>query len=372
MFKSSGTATLGLLVLLTACTKKKEEEAPKPAAEPREAPAEVVESAAALRTKASAMFGVLPKVMESKNHPLSDAKISLGRMLYFDTRLSKSQELSCNSCHDLDAFGVDSRPEAIARGTSFGHKKAFGERNSPTVYNAALQFAQFWDGRAADVEEQAKGPILNPVEMSMAGEENVLTVIKSVPGYAPLFKEAFPDDKGKITYDNIAAAIGAFERTLVTPSPFDKFLEGDDNALSDAQKKGLSTFIATGCIACHNGVGIGGGSYQKLGLVKPYETKDEGRFKVTGNPADKFVFKVPSLRNVAKTGPYFHDGSIKSLPEAVKLMALHQTAAGELPDDKVESIVAFLGALTGEPPTHKIQKPELPPNGPKTPKPDLN
>jgi cytochrome c peroxidase len=308
--------------------------------------------------------------MQSPKHPLSEAKIALGRILYFDPRLSRSQELSCNTCHDLEHGGADNRPDAISHGRSLGHKGQLGERNSPSVYNAAQQIAQFWDGRAADVEEQALGPILNPVEMSMTGESNVLEVLRSVPGYEKSFKEAFPEDKEPVTYKNVGIAIGAYERTLVTPSAFDRFLKGDDRALTSEQQQGLDTFIGTGCIACHNGPGVGGGMFQKLGLIKPYETKDVGRFKITGNEADKHVFKVPSLRNVAATAPYFHDGSIKTLPEAVKIMARHQTAAGELPEDKVNAIVTFLGALTGEPPKDKIAKPELPPNGPKTPAPD--
>lgn len=373
MFVRSATVALLsaplALAALSGC--KKSEPAPEPTKSAEQAvSAQAAPSAASLRPKASALFKALPSVMESKAHPLTPERIALGHQLYFDPRLSKSQELSCNSCHDLSAYGVDPRPEALERGTSFGHKRQFGERNSPTVYNAALHFVQFWDGRAADVEEQAKGPILNPVEMSMSGEANVLSVLKSVPGYVAPFKAAFPGEADPFSYTNMATAIGAYERTLVTPARFDKFLAGDDSALSAAELTGLDTFISTGCIACHNGVGVGGGTFQKLGLIEPYPTKDEGRAKITGSEADKFVFKVPSLRNVEKTAPYFHDGSVKTLPEAVKLMARHQTAAGKLADDKVASIVAFLGALTGELPTDKIQKPELPPNGPKTPGPD--
>jgi cytochrome c peroxidase len=369
VFTRTFAAALLAPLLLVGC--KKSEPTPAEAARATEqAVTAAAPTPAALRTKASALFGALPSVMESKTHPLTPERIALGHALYFDPRLSKGQELSCNSCHDLSAYGVDTRPEALERGTSFGHKRQFGDRNSPTVYNAALHFVQFWDGRAADVEEQAKGPILNPVEMSMGGEANVLSVLKSVPGYEAPFKAAFPGEAEPINYTNMATAIGAYERTLVTPSRFDKFLAGDDAALTSAELAGLDTFIGSGCIACHNGVGVGGGSFQKLGLLKPYPTKDEGRAKITGSEADKFVFKVPSLRNIEKTAPYFHDGSVKTLAEAVKLMALHQTAAGQLPDDKVASIVSFLGTLTGDLPLDKIAKPELPPNGPKTPGPD--
>ncbi|MFM2417933.1 MAG: hypothetical protein RL385_2656 [Pseudomonadota bacterium] len=360
------------LALFSACSK-----GDKPAEPAANAPAsasgaltEAAPSAAVLRPKASALFGKLPATIEDTKHPSSEAKISLGRTLYFEHRLSKNQDLSCNSCHALDGFGADTRAESVSRGTSLGHKQQFGDRNSPSVYNAALHVAQFWDGRAADVEAQAKGPILNAVEMAMPNEASVVAVLKSIPGYEAPFKAAFPGDADPISYNNLAEAIGAFERTLVTPAPLDKFIAGDDAALSAEQLKGLDLFLTSGCIGCHSGPGIGGAIYQKLGLVVPFETKDEGRAKVTGNAADKFFFKVPSLRNVEKTAPYFHDGAVKTLPEAVRLMAKHQTALGELSADKVQGIVAFLTSLTGELPVTKIAKPELPPSGPKTPKAD--
>lgn len=364
--------SVALLTLsaLGACTKK---EAPAPAPAIAEKSAPIAQSPAALRQKASALFGELPKLMESPTRKVTPDKIALGHMLYFDTRLSRGQELSCASCHDLSAYGADSRPEAIEKGRSFGHRKQFGERNSPSTYNAALHVAQFWDGRASDVEEQAKGPILNPVEMTMADESSVVAVLKSIPGYLPLFKAAFPEGADPVSYDNMAQAIGAYERTLVTPGRFDKFLAGDDAALSRTELDGLATFIDTGCIACHTGKAVGGGMYQKLGLLKPYPTSDVGRMAVTGKAEDKFFFKVPSLRNVAKTAPYFHDGSIKTLPEAVRVMAEYQTAAGKLSDEKVTLIVAFLESLTGElPGLETIGKPEVPPNGPKTPAADPN
>lgn len=354
-----------------ACSKSEPAKQAEPSAQ-TQAVVQKPASAAELRAKAKAMFGALPKVMESPTRKLTPEKIDLGHKLYFDTRLSRGQELSCASCHDLNSYGIDSRPEAIEKGRSFGHRKQFGERNSPSTYNAALHIAQFWDGRASDVEEQAKGPILNPVEMTMSDEKSVVAVLKSVPGYEPLFKAAFPDQADPMTYETMAQAIGAYERTLVTPGRFDKFIQGDDAALGPQELAGLSTFIDSGCIACHIGVGVGGGSYQKLGLIKPYPTKDEGRAAVTKNPADKGFFKVPSLRNVAKTAPYFHDGSIKTLAEAVAIMAEHQTPGGKLPDDKVKSIVTFLESLTGDLPTDKIGKPEMPANGPKTPAGDPN
>ncbi len=312
------------------------------------------------------VFGRLPEVMASEKNPVTEEKVRLGRMLYYDTRLSRSQTLSCNSCHKLEAYGVDNQP------TSEGHKGQRGDRNSPTVYNAAGQVAQFWDGRAADVEEQAKGPVLNPVEMAMPSEKYVIEVLKSMPGYVEAFRAAFPGEKDPVTYDNFAKAVGAFERKLVTPSRWDRFLAGDTTALSTAEKKGLEEFLTAGCQTCHLGPYVGGGTFQKLGVVKPWpDESDLGRFKVTNKPADRFVFKVPSLRNVAKTGPYFHNGKVATLHEAVRLMAEYELGL-ELRPAQIEAIVTFLDALTGELPMDYIRPPELPPSTARTPKPDLS
>jgi cytochrome c peroxidase len=325
------------------------------------APAPV--AAEPLAEQAATIFGPLPASAPNPDNPVTDAKVELGRVLYFDPRLSKSQEISCNSCHRLDMAGVDGEP------TSPGHKGVRGERNSPTTLNAALHIAQFWDGRAADVEEQAKGPVLNPVEMAMPAAPQVSAVLRSIPGYKPLFEKAFPGEKQPITFDNAALAIAAFERRLLTPGPFDAYMKGDDSALTAEQKKGLETFINVGCPSCHMGSTVGGQVYRKLGLIKPYPTKDVGRFNVTHDEADRFVFKVPSLRNVAQTGPYFHDGSVKTLSEAVRLMARHQLGR-ELDDAQVDSIIAFLGSLNGQIPPALANAPELPKSGPSTPKPD--
>ena len=197
-------------------------------------------------------FKPLPKTMESASNPSTPAKVELGRILYYENRISKSHEFSCNSCHMLDKYGVDNEP------TSKGHKGQRGDRNSPTVYNAALHVAQFWDGRAKDVEEQAKGPVMNPVEMAMPDEKTVIAVLKSMPEYEALFKKAFPGEADPVTYDNMAKAIGAFERKLVTPARWDKFLEGDKSALSDGEKAGFLKFVDAGCAACHNGALLGG------------------------------------------------------------------------------------------------------------------
>jgi cytochrome c peroxidase len=285
-------------------------------------------------------------------------------MLYYDARMSKNHDISCNSCHMLDKYGVDGEP------TSPGHKGQRGGRNSPTSYNAALHVAQFWDGREPDVEAQAKGPPLNPIEMAMPSAEAVENVLKSIPGYRKAFKAAFPEQEKPITYDNFGTAIGAFERGLVTKnSKFDQYLGGDVAALGDAEKAGLDLFVETGCTACHMGATLGGTQYQKLGAVHPYETADEGRKAATGKDEDAMLFKVPSLRNVAETGPYFHDGTVATLEEAVKLMAWHQLGK-KLDDGQVASIVTFLKSTTGELPETYIAMPELPASGPKTPKPD--
>ena len=309
--------------------------------------------AGALRARAKALLGTPPPVAESATNPVSDAKVDLGRMLYFDKRLSLANDLSCNSCHQLDKFGVDNEK------TSAGHKGQRGDRNSPTVYNAAFHFAQFWDGRAADVEAQAKGPILNPVEMAMPSEPEVIARLQAVEGYRKAFAAAFPGEEQPINYDNLARAIGAFERKLVTPSPFDDFLAGDDTALTTEQQQGLAVFLDTGCTVCHNGAVLGGQMYQKLGLVKPYPTQDPGRAKITGNEAERGYFKVPSLRNIEKTAPYFHDGSVATLEQASRLMAEHQLGR-ELPATDVTKLVAFLGSLTGKVDADYTREPRLP------------
>jgi cytochrome c peroxidase len=286
-----------------------------------------------------AAFAPLPEVADSKENPITPEKVALGKKLYLDTRLSKDETLSCNSCHNLKTFGVDNEP------TSPGHKGQRGGRNSPTSFNAALHASQFWDGRAATVEKQALGPILNPIEMAMPSEAVVIERLKKDNSYPKEFAAAFPGEKDPISYANVGNAIGAFERTLITPSRFDQFLKGDDNALTPEEKKGAQAFVQTGCVACHNGATLGGMMFQKLGLVKPYPTTDMGRFEVTKNEVDKMMFKVPSLRNVAKTGPYFHDGSVKTLDEAVSKMAEYQLGK-QLTPEQVKEIVIFLNSLT--------------------------
>tara|TARA_R110000850_G_scaffold9196_25_gene34032 strand:- start:217 stop:1245 length:1029 start_codon:yes stop_codon:yes gene_type:complete len=310
------------------------------------------------------LFQPLPESVENPDNPFTEDKINLGRMLYFDKRLSADRTISCASCHHLESYGDNGArvPKGINGLT--------GDRNSPTVYNAALHISQFWDGREPDVEHQAMGPPLNGIEMGMKDGAHVESVLKTIPGYVELFGKVFPEDPDSITFENMGKAIGAFERKLLTPSPFDAFLKGDEDALTNEQKQGLNTFITTGCITCHNGAGVGGHMYQKVGLVSPWEPplEDTGREKVTGNEADRFFLKVPSLRNITETGPYMHHGEVRDLREMVKKMAFHQLGR-EISDDDIKSIVVFLGALKGELPMEYIKEPELPADGPDTPKP---
>jgi cytochrome c peroxidase len=325
-----------------------------------------VDAAALVKPATRALFAALPERYENPANPLTDEKVALGKLLFFDTRLSKNHDVSCNSCHGLDTYGVDKRP------FSPGHKGALGGRNSPTVYNAGAHVAQFWDGRAKDLEEQAKGPVMNPVEMAMPDEASVVAVLASIPEYTDRFARAFPDADKPLTFDNMGRAIAAFERTLVTPSRFDAFLKGDEAALRDDEKRGLNTFVETGCVACHSGAHLGGTMYQKVGSVKAWPNeKDLGRFDVTKNDVDKHVFRVAALRNVTETAPYFHDGSAATLDEAVRLMARHQLGR-ELDDAQTKAIVTFLGALTGELPREKITPPALPPSTAQTPKPNAS
>ncbi len=377
-------ASIAAAALATGCESegaKSSKAPPKPATPrtygeptPQGAPAAPQVNPEEVLAKAKPLFGALDEEAKSETNPWTKEKADLGRMLYYETRLSKNHDVSCNTCHDLANYGVDIREQDGKRiKTSEGHKKAFGERNSPTVYNAAFHLAQFWDGRAADVEEQAKGPILNPVEMAMPDEATVVATLKSIPGYVDAFKAAFPEGDDPVTYDNMAKAIGSFERKLVTPSKFDAFIEGDATALSGAEAAGLKTFMDVGCTQCHSGAQLGGNQFQKLGSVKPWpDLKDEGRFAVTKSAPDKYSFKVPSLRNITETGPYLHDGSIEDLQTMVEKMAEHQLAKGGLSAEETTSILTFLGTLKGEIDQDYIKQPALPESGPDTPAPDAS
>ncbi len=309
-------------------------------------------------------FQPLPTNYAGPNTNVPAERIHLGYMLYYEARLSKNHDISCNSCHMLNAFGVD------GKATSPGHRGQLGARNSPTVYNAAGHFAQFWDARAKDVEEQALGPVLNPVEMAMPDPSVVEKTLASMPEYVELFKKAFPGEAEPVTFDNMGKAIGAFERQLATPARWDSFLAGNRSALNEIEREGFKTFVSMGCVSCHSGPLIGGQTLQKAGLVEPWPSeKDLGRYEITKMEQDRYYFKVPSLRNVEKTAPYFHDGSVASLEEAVRIMARHQLAK-KLTDAEVASIVAWLKTLTGNGPEMYSKAPTLPASTAATPKPD--
>ena len=296
---------------------------------------------AKLRKDAKAAFGPLPERMPGSEADTAE-RIALGKKLFFDVRLSKNESQSCNTCHRVDAQlgGVDN--EATSGG-AFGKR---GDRNAPTVLNAGYHFAQFWDGRAAGLKDQAKGPVLNPVEMAMPSEGEVVKRLEADPEYPKMFAAAFPGPGPAISYDHMAEAIAAFERTLRTQDRFDDFQNGDDKALTVAELKGLRLFLDAGCTTCHSQPTLGAQSYQKVGLIHPYEnTQDTGRAQVTKDEDDQFKFKVPSLRNVAITGPYFHDGAQAELAVVVRKMG-HMQLDKTLEDAEVEAIVAFLNSLT--------------------------
>ncbi len=292
--------------------------------------------------------------------PQNENKVELGKMLFFDPRLSKSGFISCNSCHNLSMGGTDNLQ------TSVGHNWQQGPINSPTVLNSSLNLAQFWDGRAKDLKEQAGGPIANPAEMAFT-HELAVGVLRSIPQYRDRFKQVYGSDK--IDIDKVTDAIAAFEETLVTPdSRFDQWLKGDKKALTQTELEGYKLFKDAGCVACHHGAAVGGASFQKFGIHEAYKTqsKAEGRFAVTGKDADRLMFKVPTLRNVELTYPYFHDGAAATLEEAVEIMGRLQLGRKFTKDENAK-IVAFLKTLTGKQPEFKL--PILPPSTKDTPKP---
>ncbi|SFK81178.1 cytochrome-c peroxidase [Methylocapsa palsarum] len=320
-----------------------------------------------LLAKARQSFEPIPTApADLPGNPTTPAKLELGKMLFFDPRLSKSHAISCSSCHNLGLGGADAEP------TSIGHHWQHGGRNAPTVLNAVFNKAQFWDGRAKDLEEQAGGPMFNPVEMA-SPEAHVAEQLKGIPGYGAVFAKAFPGDADPITMANVQKAIAVFEATLITPNaPFDRFLKGGADELSAPQKEGLALFMDKGCSTCHNGVNVGGGMYAPFGVVeKPgaefLPRSDKGRFMVTKTPSDKYVFKVPTLRNIALTAPYFHTGKAWDLRQAVAVMGTSQLGVG-LSEDEVNKITDFLNSLTGDQPV--VTYPILPPSGAATPQPE--
>ena len=293
-------------------------------------------------------------------HVTNPAMVELGKKLFFDPRLSRSGFISCNSCHNLSMGGTDNLP------TSIGHGWQKGPINAPTVLNASFNVAQFWDGRAKDLEAQAGGPIANPGEMAFT-HSLAVEVISSIPGYLTEFGTVFGSPDVRI--GRITQAIAAFEETLVTPnSRFDRWLAGDAAALSQQELAGYNLFKGSGCTMCHNGPAAGGTSFRKMGIVEPYRTTSSaiGRAAVTGKDADQFTFKVPTLRNVEMTYPYFHDGAVESLAEAVSTMARVQIGRRFTPEENA-SVVAFLRTLTGDMPSFAL--PILPPSSDRTPRP---
>jgi cytochrome c peroxidase len=306
-------------------------------------------------------------VRDEPIQPIQPAKVSnqamveLGKQLFFDPRLSRSGGISCNSCHNLSTGGADNLAASI------GDRWQKGGINSPTVLNSSMNIAQFWDGRAKDLKEQAGGPIANPAEMASSHTVAVAT-LQTIPGYVKEFKSVFGADA--ITIAQITQALAAFEETLVTPnSRFDMWLKGDNSALNTQEARGYELFKTSGCVACHNGPAVGGNSFQKMGVVQAYKTTHtaQGRMDVTKSNQDRFMFKVPTLRNVELTYPYFHDGAAKTLPEAVELMGQLQLGKTFTAQENAD-IVAFLKTLTGDQPSFKL--PHLPPSGDKTPRPD--
>jgi cytochrome c peroxidase len=319
-------------------------------------------------TQAQALFKPLPADASTPDRPITPELVALGRALFFETRVSSDGRMSCAACHQASFYGGDALPMSI------GNSGKQLPRNVPTVFNTALQFAQHYGGNRVDVEEQALKALISPLAYGNADYAAAEKRLRNLPGYREMFQTAFPGEAEPVTAQNWSKAIGAYERVLITPAPFDRYLKGDTAAISAQAKRGLDKFVQTGCAGCHNGVVVGGQMYQKFGIVQDYWTatgsqevelfkgRDKGRFQDTKNEADAFMFKVQQLRNVAVTPPYFHDGSVATLPEAVRVMAKVQLGR-ELGDADVNEIVAFLESLTGQVPPIFATAPLLPPAG---------
>jgi cytochrome c peroxidase len=314
----------------------------------------------ALLNQAKQIFGPLPKAMVSEKNPITLEKVTLGKILFYETRISIDGTISCARCHPIGLYAADGLKKSI------GNNCKPNPRNAPTIFNAASQISGHWIGNRTGVEDQAKQAVIGPPSFGMPSYEAVEKKLKEIKGYAPLFAKAFPGEENPVNIDNFAKAVGAFERTLVTPSRFDAFLKGDQRALTDPQKKGLKTFIETGCITCHSSAYLGGQMYQKFGVFGPYwqytkrKDVDEGRYVVTKNESDQYVFKVPMLRNIEMTSPYFHDGSVDHLHDAIWIMAKIQLAK-IFTDQQIGDITLFLKSLTGEIPADALKVPLLPP-----------
>jgi cytochrome c peroxidase len=316
----------------------------------------------ALLSEAREILKPLPTDMATSEHPISPERIELGRTLFFDSRISVDGTVNCARCHQPALYGVD----ALTK--SRGANDKLNPRNAPTVLNAGLQFTEHWRGERKSLEDQAQQSLIGPVSFGNPDYAAVIHKIKALRGYLELFQKAFPGEQDPVKPEDWGVAIGAYERTLVTPSRFDDYLNGSIEALSPLERTGLKKFIETGCVACHNGPAVGGGRFAKFGVVEDYwketgsQEIDKGRFDITHDPADMYVFKVPALRNVAMTPPYFHDGSVENLSDAVRIMAKVQLAK-DLSSDDVNDIVAFLGSLTGKLPPQFVSAPVLPAAG---------
>ncbi len=312
-----------------------------------------------LLKQARQVFSPLPVTMESEKNPITTEKANLGKNLFYEARISVDGTVSCSRCHPVGLYAADGLRKAIGNGCRIN------QRNAPTVFNAAAQISEHWIGNRTDVEDQAKQSVIGPASFGMPSHAEVEKKLKEIKGYGPLFKEAFPEDKDPVTVDNFAKSVGAFERTLVTPSPFDDFLTGKKDAMTERGKIGLKTFMEAGCTQCHSGTFVGGRMYQKFGIVESYwtytksEAIDEGRSSITKNETDKYTFKVPMLRNVAKTAPYFHDGSVDLLESAEWIMGKVQLDR-DLSKAELGDINAFLKSLTGKIPDEVLRVPLLP------------
>jgi cytochrome c peroxidase len=312
-----------------------------------------------LTERANQVFGRLPPVMASEKNTVTHEKVSLGKMIFYETRISVDGTVSCSRCHPFSLYAADGLRKSI------GNRCMVNPRNAPTILNAAAQISEHWIGNRTNVEDQARQSVVGPLSFGMSSPEEVEKKLKEIKGYDLLFKEAFPEDKDPVTVDNLAKAVGAFERTLVTPSRFDAFLAGNKDAIAEQEKKGLRAFMEVGCATCHSGAYVGGQMYQKLGLIEPYwkytksELIDVGRYAVTKSESDRYVFKVPVLRNVAKTPPYFHDGSVDDLETAEWIMGKAQLGK-DLSKEELGDIKAFLESLTGRIPEHALKLPLLP------------
>jgi len=363
MIPSRNSALALALVLAAGCSADK---AATPDISPTASAATAIDADDELRDIANALFEPIPSaVTEAFGRPVTPERVALGHKLFFEPRLSSSHIITCHTCHSVATGGADNVSVAI------GHGWQKGPRNSPTVLNSVFNTAQFWDGRASDLAEQAKGPVQASVEMNNT-PARVEETLRSIPQYVAEFGAAFPDDAQPVTFDNMARAIEAFETTLVTPdSRFDRFLAGKDS-LDERERRGLSLFIDKGCIACHSGVNLGGQAYYPFGVVARPGAEilppgDKGRFAVTNTASDEYVFRAAPLRNVALTAPYFHSGEVWDLSEAVAIMGSSQLGH-TLDADEVQAIVAFLHTLTGRQP--QVEVPVLPPGTAGTPRPE--